>query len=142
MEHALLNWLAAPVAFTLPADQAAELADRVIARQQGFVAKLGAGFLPGLVGAIFGAGMMWGTQLMNARVTEATLETIRQANTAEHAAIAAQNRSQDDRMSRMQGDVAVAATNAASAARDVAELRGRVEAVERLLTLQIQRGLK
>lgn len=142
MNAHLLSWLAAPVAFTVQADQASELAERVIARQQGFIAKLGAGFLPGLVGAIFGAGMIWGTQLMNAKVTEATLNTIRQANTAEHTALANFQRSQDERMNRIQADAAVAAQNAASATRDAAELRGRLEAVERLLALQLQRGLK
>lgn len=131
MEHSLLGWLLAPVGFT----QAKSTSAEALRLQQSFFSKLGTGFLPGLVGAIFGAGMMWGSQ-------QGALLAIREANAVEHAAMAAAQHVQDERMNRIQADAAVAAANASAAARDAAELRGRLEAVERLLAVQLQQRMK
>lgn len=104
VEHALLHWLALPIAFTMDGDAANGLV-----AQAAKAKKFAPDFWRYVLAAGFGAGSAWTTMLINQRVNE-----------AEHTSFVRLMQVHEDRMGRIQNKLEGVGS-------DEAELRGRVD---------------
>lgn len=107
MDHPWWGWLLTPIGFTQAGDSTAE----ALRIQQRFFAKLGAGFLPGLFGAIAATAMVVGVyrekfaqqeQQVGSKADMATTNLLLQQNAADHLAILRSNEAEDARLKELE----------------------------------------